>query len=321
MTAMNPLRNILNDTPATAIDVDWNFQAIEDYIATDVVKRDGSVAMEAPLNLLGAPPTVATHAVPKSYVDNVIPIGTIWQFAGGPGAVGVPQTVPAGWALCDGASKSTTQPDYAALFAVIGYTYGGSGGSFNLPNLQSRFPVGRSALGDASFDALGETGGNRNATLPTHQHDIAHGHAHTISATTNVKSTDHYHDINHDHGSFSTNGDGDHGHTYPTQANNTAGPNAAQGGNNTGGVTNQAVNQGPGQGGHLHTIDVPNFTGTSNWQSQVGGSTQHQHDHAVTVSGGVTNAPNGTLSNQQGSDPTNANLPPYITINFIIRIG
>ena len=41
-------------------------------------------------------------------------------------------TLPYGFLTCDGSSQSTTT--YAALFAVIGYTYGGSGGSFNLPD-------------------------------------------------------------------------------------------------------------------------------------------------------------------------------------------
>jgi hypothetical protein len=40
---------------------------------------------------------------------------------------------PAGWLLCNGGSYSTTL--FPALFAVIGYSYGGSGSSFNVPSL------------------------------------------------------------------------------------------------------------------------------------------------------------------------------------------
>ena len=40
---------------------------------------------------------------------------------------------PTDWFLCDGSSKDTTT--YAALFAVIGYTYGGSGANFTLPTV------------------------------------------------------------------------------------------------------------------------------------------------------------------------------------------
>ncbi|NIV28780.1 MAG: hypothetical protein GWN58_04475, partial [Anaerolineae bacterium] len=49
-------------------------------------------------------------------------------------------TPPSGWVLCDGTSYSTaSQPD---LFAVVGYTYGGSGANFNVPDLRGRMPLG-----------------------------------------------------------------------------------------------------------------------------------------------------------------------------------
>ena len=49
--------------------------------------------------------------------------------------------VPDGWLECNGQSVSTTT--YPELFAKIGYTYGGSGGSFNLPggSLRNGLPV------------------------------------------------------------------------------------------------------------------------------------------------------------------------------------
>ena len=47
------------------------------------------------------------------------------------------RTEKAGWLLCDGSSYSTT--DYPDLFAVIQYTYGGSGDNFNVPNYQGMF--------------------------------------------------------------------------------------------------------------------------------------------------------------------------------------
>jgi hypothetical protein len=47
---------------------------------------------------------------------------------------------PTGWLICDGAGYSTTT--YANLFAAIGYTFGGSGGTFNVPNFKARSPMG-----------------------------------------------------------------------------------------------------------------------------------------------------------------------------------
>jgi len=46
-------------------------------------------------------------------------------------------TAPRGWFPCDGSLLSTTA--YPNLFAVIGYTFGGSGTSFNVPNLRGQF--------------------------------------------------------------------------------------------------------------------------------------------------------------------------------------
>ncbi len=47
------------------------------------------------------------------------------------------RTKKEGWLLCDGTSYSTT--DYPDLFAVIGYTFGGSENNFNVPNYKGKF--------------------------------------------------------------------------------------------------------------------------------------------------------------------------------------
>jgi len=79
---------------------------------------------------------------------------------------------PSGWLLCSGASISTST--YADLFAVIGYTYGGSGANFNLPDLRGRFPLGKDDMGGSAANrvagatALGASGGNQY--LQNHAH-------------------------------------------------------------------------------------------------------------------------------------------------------
>jgi len=71
---------------------------------------------------------------------------------------------PTGWLMCDGSAVS--RATYAALFAVVGTTYGAGDGSttFNVPNLKGRVAVGKDAA-QAEFDVLGETGGTKTGSF------------------------------------------------------------------------------------------------------------------------------------------------------------
>lgn len=100
-----------------------------------------------------------------------VPIGGILPFAGG--------TPTAGWLACNGQAISRT--GYPALYAMIGVGYGAGDGSttFNLPNLEGRFPLG--AQGLTYFQTT--TGGAASVTLteaqiPSHHHGEAGGHSH-----------------------------------------------------------------------------------------------------------------------------------------------
>ena len=81
-------------------------------------------------------------------------------------------TIPEGFLLCDGAEYS--REEYPELFIAIGTTYGSGNGSttFNVPNLQTRVPIGAS-----ENYVLGSTGGEETHTLtinemPRHTHSI-----------------------------------------------------------------------------------------------------------------------------------------------------
>lgn len=99
-----------------------------------------------------------------------VPIGTIVAF----GANAIPQ----GWLLCNGAPID--RRTYANLFKVIGTTFGGSGNTFNLPDLASRFPLGDGHGAGLSKREIGKKGGVESVTLtvaqiPPHNHVmIAH---------------------------------------------------------------------------------------------------------------------------------------------------
>jgi len=104
-----------------------------------------------------------------TYPVSVTPSGAVMFFA--------MQTPPTGWLECNGASVSTaTYPD---LFASIGYTYGGAGASFNLPDLRGQFVRGWD--NGAGVDPARVFGSNQGQAYLNHTHTINDpGHVHTF---------------------------------------------------------------------------------------------------------------------------------------------
>lgn len=90
----------------------------------------------------------------------------------------------AGWLECNGASLSTAL--YPALFAAIGYAYGGSGANFNIPDLRGRSAIGAGQGTGLSNRTRGQIGGAERHTLslseiPSHAHGVSDpGHAHAF---------------------------------------------------------------------------------------------------------------------------------------------
>ncbi|HMG44649.1 MAG TPA: phage tail protein [Acidimicrobiales bacterium] len=81
-------------------------------------------------------------------------------------------TAAPGRLLCQG--QAVSRSTFAALFAAIGTAYGVGNGSttFNVPNLQQRFPLGKATSGTGA--TLGGTGGNVDHVHPL---DSATSHA------------------------------------------------------------------------------------------------------------------------------------------------
>lgn len=142
-------------------------------------------------------------------------------------------TAPRGHLLCDGAAVNRTT--YAALFAIIGTTYGSGDGSttFNLPNMTGRFPLGKAAAGTGS--TLAGTGGSLD-----HLHSVpAHYHG---KGTLNITSS----------GGHTTTINFSHGHDNSSAGGNTTGIKAADGGtDHVTGFTALSLTD----GGHGHTIE------------------------------------------------------------------
>jgi microcystin-dependent protein len=190
---------------------------------------------------LDADPTLALQAATKQYVDSAVasgvPTGVLTMWSTG--------TAPTGWLLCNGAAVSRTT--YAALFAVIGTTFGAGDTTttFNLPDYRDRMPIGANTIAAS----IGATGGSKDA--------IVVSHTHTATVT-------------------------DPGHSHSMTLNVWRGSNA--------GNTNPAWGGGDRQ-------DATNKT------------------QATTTVGTGISVSNST----EGSSGTNANMPPYLGINFIIK--
>jgi microcystin-dependent protein len=192
------------------------------------------------LSSVGAAGTVLTSTGSAATWSAGVPTGAIQMWSTG--------TAPTGYLLCNGASVSTTT--YATLFSVLGYTFGGSGGSFSLPNYTNRMPYGTT---------IGATGGSADAIVVSHTH------------SNNVSDPGHYHIFGGDDQVASQGG-------YSVQS----------------GFSYDATSTTSGGGVNMYTHDSSN-----------------------------NNAPQATgisvSTNATGSSGTNANLPPYLGINFIIK--
>lgn len=122
------------------------------------------------LPLSGGTLTGVVNGVTPTAGDNSTKIATT-EFVNAKASVGTPtgvvqafagRTTPQGWLLCDGSAVSRT--DYAALYAVIGTTYGAGNGSttFNLPNLVDKFVEGSATAGTVKSAGLPNITGTAN---------------------------------------------------------------------------------------------------------------------------------------------------------------
>lgn len=111
-----------------------------------------------------APVTTANAMVATTefVINNGTPSGALMMWPTG--------TAPAGWLLCNGSAVNRTT--YAALFAVIGTTFGFGDGSttFNVPDYRNRMPVGAGTL-----YAVGGLGGSKDAIVVSHTHSVTGG--------------------------------------------------------------------------------------------------------------------------------------------------
>jgi microcystin-dependent protein len=235
MTASTSELNTLTGVTATASDLNKlsgltastsELNKLSGVTATtsELNKLAGLTATTAELNkLAGATPSTAEINYLTGVTSNIQT--QINAFATFPPGIVVPyagSSEPSGWVLCQG--QALSRVTYAALFAIIGTTYGAGNGSttFNIPDLRGRFVAGKDDMGGVAANRLtGTSGGVAGATLgasggaETHALTIAEmpAHTHTVLAafvTGNAQT-----------------GSGDAEATNQTRTTSSAGSNAA----------------------------------------------------------------------------------------------
>ena len=209
----------------------------------------------------------------------VMPVGTIIPYAG--------VTVPDGFLFCDGSEQLIAS--YATLFNIIGYRYKANGlllgvGTFALPDLRGRFPLGADNMINGNQVPLvaggtGPTTIDKDGNLSTTADRVTDVTADEIGASNGIEETvvdvtqlpEHKHDLR---GTTST---GDKGNQYYA-LRNSADP-----------ITD--IDAVP------HTTNGPDAAGNGQY---------------LTNSGGVDSAQTGQALNI---------MNPYLTINYIIYTG
>lgn len=116
------------------------------------------------------------------------PIGTIFWFA-----TNNALKIPSNFVVCNGGTASAAQElspgvpnPYYDLFEVIGYTFGGSGALFNLPDLRGKFIRGWSGSGGVAglIDNPRIFGSDQSSSVETHTHPVQSlTHTHNITIT------------------------------------------------------------------------------------------------------------------------------------------
>jgi Microcystin-dependent protein len=241
------------------------------------------------------PGQVLTAAEMNALEAATLPTGAITMYGA--------SSAPTGYLLCDGTAVNRTT--YAALFTAIGTSYGVGNGTttFNVPNLKGRVPVGLDS-GDASFDALGETGGAKTHTLtssemPSHTHT---GPSHTHTGPSHTHSGP-----SHTHAGGS--------HTHAMQHIHIVASRSVNGGTPSGSGNTFLLASG-GSYALTGTSDQdPESTSTSGVFNTGAGGTGDTGASGT----GDTGASGTGNTGSAGSGSAHNNLQPYITLNFIIK--
>lgn len=240
--------------------------------------------------MFGAGGVIAAENLPV-VADGVKP-GTIMPFAG--------DVAPSGCLFCYGQAVSRTT--YAALFAVIGTTYGAGDGSttFALPDLRGRVPGGKDDMGGSAASRL-------NVTINGTRGSTANGNITGLSSTTGLSIG--MRAIGAGIGTNAVITAITSGTAVTLSANNTA--------TGTGpirfGVVDGAT-LGAAGGSHVHALGIEQIPAHTHTYTNLGDS-----GGSAYTPGGEQSANSTLTTSSAGGGQAHPNLPPTLVVNYVIK--
>lgn len=214
----------------------------------------------------------------------------------------------AGWLLCDG--RQVSRQTYQSLYNLIGTDYGVGDGSttFNIPNLQGRFLLGKAVSGTGS--TMAATGGSIDHvhTGPSHTH-TGPSHTHTGPSHTHSISSVGAH-------THTGAADSDGSHTHSVSGTTDDGSGSAAG-------ATSGTDIFPSLSNHTHAYSTTTGSGGSHTHSlSINDAGAHDHTGSTGASGtGDTGASGTGDTGASGTGNTGTANPPFLVGNFFIFTG
>lgn len=297
--------------------------------------------------------TAIDNHIADTALHSGVPTGAVMPFAG--------TATPTGFLLCQGQAVSRTT--YSALYTALGgasspFGQGDGSTTFNVPDLRTRFPLGRASSG--GFSSMGGTGGsidhthstpNHTHTTASHVHSMTHNHAlndHTHVGPSHTHSVPaHYHEATANGGTINIAPSGAHTHTMGGWQNARSTDNQGTGRLHYGGTNYEFARSNATVGGskadvptdftltaptHSHpassiagTVGSPGSgnSGDAGFNTGSGGNS-----NTSGVNGGAGSTQNhtgntgasGVLTTDSGGGGTSGTAnPPYVILDYIIK--
>lgn len=244
------------------------------------------------------------------------------DMSGGGGSAGVPagffglwagSGAPAGWLEADGSSVPVAT--YPALFNVIGYTYGGAGANFSLPDWRGIVGAGAglgTALPGLTNHLLGAFFGEEAHSLTsgengTHTH-VQDAHTHVQDAHTHVQDSHNHTQDSHNHTQDAhTHTQNSHNHTQDAHTHTQNSHNHTWGNSQNYTMSNSTIADIGGTGGTTFSPNTSSTTATNQNTTATNQAATATNQNTTATNQATTATNQATTATNQNTTATNQN--------------